>query len=125
MDGRTASKYRRRLLDELGQRGRLLGKMKKSIAEQGQRYMDEGGAFANHMAEAATEEAERESEYAIVDVEGKLVHEIEEAIERIDRGKYGVCEWCGTEIDKRRLDVIPYARFCLKCQEKAERLGQN
>jgi RNA polymerase-binding protein DksA len=125
MDGRTVLKYRRRLLDELGQRGRLLGKMKKSIAEQGARYMDEGNAFANHMAEAATGEAERESEYALADVEGKLVQEIEEAIERIDHGGFGECEWCGADIDKRRLDVLPYARFCLKCQEKAERISRN
>lgn len=125
MDGRTALKYRRRLIDELGQRGRLLGKMKKSIAEQGARYQEDGGAFANHMAEAATGEAERESEYALADVQGKVVFEIEEALERLDNGNFGECEWCGATIDKRRLDVIPYARFCLKCQEKTERLASN
>jgi len=125
MDGRTALKYRRRLLDELGQRGQLLGKMRKSIAEQGARYMEDGGAFANHMAEAATGAQEREADYALAGVQGKLVQEIEEAIERIDHGHYGKCEWCDSDIDRRRLDVIPYARFCLKCQEKAERVSRN
>ena len=125
MNGRTKMRFRRLLLDELGQRGRLLGKLKRSIAEQGQRYIEDGGAFANHMAEAATEEAERTSDYVLCDAQGRLVQEIEEAIRRIDDGVFGACEWCGKQIEERRLEVLPYARFCLPCQEKAERLSKN
>ncbi len=125
MDAKTAKRFRRRLLEELGQRGRLLGKLKESMVEQGERYMENGGPFSNHMADQATDEAERESEYILADAQGRTVQEIEEAIRRIDEGIYGECEWCGSAIDPRRLEVLPYARFCLKCQEKQERLRTN
>ncbi|MFB3908729.1 MAG: TraR/DksA family transcriptional regulator [Candidatus Eisenbacteria bacterium] len=125
MDANTTLRIRQRLLDELGQRGRLLGQMKKSATERSQAYLEEGGAFASHMAEAATEEADRESDYLMVDAQGRLLNEIEEAIRRIDEGIYGLCEWCGKPIAERRLEVLPYARFCLKCQEKAEKAQNN
>lgn len=125
MDARTAKRFRRRLLDELGQRGRLLGQIRKSMTEQSERYIQGGGGFASHMADQATEEADLESEFQIADSQGRLVAQIEAAIQRIDEGRYGACEWCGKAIDIRRLEVVPYARYCLKCQEKQDRLQNN
>lgn len=125
MNARTTNRLRRRLLDELGQNGRLLGKLKKSIAEQSVRYIENGGAFASHMADMATEEADRESDSILMDTQGRLIHEIEQALQRIDEGRYGACEGCGRPIEDRRLEVLPYARFCLKCQEKHERIRSN
>lgn len=125
MDARTQMRYRKRLLEELGQRGTLLGKLRKSLVEQGERSQDSGGVFANHMADPATTEADRESDYILVDVSGRTVLEIEEALRRLDEGSFGDCEWCGKAIEPKRLEVLPYARFCLKCQEKQERLRTN
>jgi RNA polymerase-binding transcription factor DksA len=125
MERRTALRFRRRLLNELGQRGQLLGKLKRSIAEQGERYIQSGGAFTNHMAEAATEESDRESDYFLADNQGRALTEIEEAIRRIDSGNFGDCELCKKPIEAKRLEVIPSARYCLRCQEKAERLAKN
>ncbi len=125
MDARSRKKYRRRLLDELGQRGRLLGKMRRSVTERGEQVMRDGGIFASHMAEQATEEADRESDYLLCDEEGRHVQEIEEALRRIDEGIYGACESCGDNIDRRRLEVLPSARFCLPCQERHERFARN
>jgi DnaK suppressor protein len=76
------------------------------------------------MAENATEEAERESDYLICDAQGREVQEIEEAIRRLDEGIYGICEDCGKQIEPRRLEVVPSARFCFPCQETQERLLQ-
>lgn len=125
MDGRTTSRFRRRLLDELGSRGALLGKLRQSVAEQGQRYLEDGGAFASDMGEAATGEVARESGYLMLDAEGRHVGEIRDALQRIESGNFGACEWCNRAIERKRLEVLPYARFCLKCQEKNERLSKN
>ena len=103
----------------------MLGKLKESIQDQELRYQEDGGVFASHMAEAAGMEADRESSYHLVDAEGRTVQEISEALRRIDEGNYGDCEWCGEPIERRRLDAIPYARFCLRCQEKSEKLARN
>lgn len=45
---------------------------------------------------------------------------VELALEKIESGSYGVCELCGTEIDRERLLEIPYVRYCVECQEKIE-----
>lgn len=43
--------------------------------------------------------------------------EIEAALERLEEGEYGLCEGCGADIPKRRLQALPWARFCIECAE--------
>jgi DnaK suppressor protein len=45
---------------------------------------------------------------------------IDDALQRVGDGSFGVCEACGDDIHIRRLKVIPWTRYCLKCQEAAE-----
>lgn len=48
---------------------------------------------------------------------------VEEAIDRLDRGGYGLCQACGEQISRKRLQAIPWARYCIRCQnEDAGRL---
>lgn len=49
------------------------------------------------------------------------LHEIEEALVRIDDGDYGVCMDCGIDIDLARLDAMPTAKRCIRCQESFEK----
>lgn len=44
--------------------------------------------------------------------------DINRALEKMDKGEYGICETCGQEIDVKRLEIMPEARICLKCQKK-------
>ena len=52
------------------------------------------------------------------------VREIDEALERITAGSYGLCEACGEPILRERLKAMPHARNCIDCQRAAERNGQ-
>ena len=45
---------------------------------------------------------------------------IEEAIKALDRGQYGECVRCDEGINERRLEVVPWATMCIRCQEEAE-----
>jgi DnaK suppressor protein len=49
--------------------------------------------------------------------------EVEEALERIKKNEYGKCQHCGTEISAKRLEVLPFAKFCVPCQENMESGG--
>ncbi|HTT65870.1 MAG TPA: TraR/DksA family transcriptional regulator [Bryobacteraceae bacterium] len=51
-------------------------------------------------------------------LEIKLLREVQEALRRIDRGAYGVCCECEEPISAKRLDAVPWARFCVACQER-------
>jgi DnaK suppressor protein len=48
----------------------------------------------------------------------KLLREISAALLRIDEGTFGTCPECDEPISPKRLDALPWARFCVKCQEK-------
>ncbi len=45
---------------------------------------------------------------------------IEEALKRIEKKEYGICQQCGKPISIERLEVLPYALYCIKCQEEIE-----
>jgi len=47
--------------------------------------------------------------------------EIDEALVRVQSGKFGLCEGCSEPIPKARLNTVPHARYCVDCQRKAEK----
>jgi DnaK suppressor protein len=49
------------------------------------------------------------------------VLEIDEALERLHQGTYGVCDVCGEPIGEQRLEVQPFTRYCIECKEDLER----
>ena len=48
----------------------------------------------------------------------KLLREISDALRRIDQGSYGICLECEEPISAKRLDAVPWARYCVTCQER-------
>ena len=54
----------------------------------------------------------------------ELLREIEEALERLRDGSYGTCQDCGLPVSKKRLEAIPWARYCVSCQERHQ-TGNN
>ena len=51
----------------------------------------------------------------------KLLELIDEALVRVEKGEYGECVNCGEPVSDKRLDAVPWARYCLKCQDLQER----
>jgi RNA polymerase-binding transcription factor len=83
----------------------------------------EGGenlGYGNHMADDASEAFEQAKDLALRQNAEQLLTRVEDALERFERGTYGVCEHCGTEIDPARLQALPYATLCLRCQQRIE-----
>ncbi len=54
-----------------------------------------------------------------------MLKKIDDALERIDDGEYGVCEECDETIPDKRLDLLPYTSCCVDCQEKLEKETQK
>lgn len=57
---------------------------------------------------------------AITDIRRQELTRMDEAMGRLQRGEYGLCEECGAEIDEERLRVSPYVPCCITCQERRE-----
>ncbi len=77
--------------------------------------------YTYHMADVATDTYDREFSLGIASNEREALYELDDALKRIDEGTFGVCETCKSLITKTRLKVVPYARMCIKCQEKKEK----
>ena len=57
---------------------------------------------------------------ALSENESRQLELIDEALERLDDDEYGICQNCEKEINPKRLAAIPWARYCLDCQELRE-----
>ena len=77
-------------------------------------------AYSNHMAEGATEVFEQARNVGMRRSREHMLTDVEEALQRIEDGSYGVCRRCGQPIDVARLTVMPAAEYCYSCQEHAE-----
>jgi len=77
--------------------------------------------YTYHMADVATDNYDREFSLGLASNERELLYELDDALKKIDEGAFGVCEECKSLITKVRLRAVPYARLCVKCQEKKEK----
>lgn len=68
----------------------------------------------------ASLECDRNFLLRIRDRERKLIQKIEEALQRIEAGKFGLCESCGGEISEERLRVRPVTTLCIDCKTEEE-----
>lgn len=77
--------------------------------------------YTYHMADVASDTYDREFSLGLASNEREALYELDDAIKKIDEGTFGICEECKSLITKTRLKAVPYARLCLKCQEKKEK----
>jgi len=70
----------------------------------------------------ASLESDRNFELRMRDRERKLIAKMQEAINRIDDGEFGICEVCGGPISEKRLMARPVTTFCIDCKTKQEKL---
>jgi RNA polymerase-binding protein DksA len=82
---------------------------------------NEMSAYDDHPADLASETFEREKDLAIRESVESMIHKVINALEKIDRGTYGMCDACGKPIKKARLKALPFATLCLDCQDRLER----
>ena len=75
------------------------------------------------VVDAALDSVQDEISSQLAEVESRELTRIEYALERMRTGQFGVCEGCNTGIPMARLNALPYATYCIKCQRESERQG--
>lgn len=70
--------------------------------------------------EQGTDNFDRDFALNRVSLNQNILFEIDEALNRIQMGTYGICESCGHSIERARLMALPYSRMCVACQSKSE-----
>lgn len=84
--------------------------------------LSELSMYDNHPSDIATETFDQERGMALKEHELTIIKKIEDSLENIKQGSYGVCKSCGRDISEERLEFIPYAEFCVICQDKANNM---
>lgn len=109
-------KYYQNLL-ELHER---LRNQMSGLAKESQAEMEN---YSLHMGDSGTDNFDRDFALSLLSSDQDAIYEIEEALKRIEKGNFGVCELTGSKIPKARLDAIPWTRFTVEAQAQLEKEG--
>jgi DnaK suppressor protein len=109
-------KYYNTLLDL---RERLLNQMSGLAKESAEQL----ASYSLHMADSGTDNFDRDFALSLLSSDQDAIYEIEEALKRIERNTYGICELTGKPIPKARLEAIPWTRFTVEAQAQLEKEG--
>ena len=109
-------KYQRNLIDL---RDRLLNQMSGLAKESAEEMV----SYSLHMADSGTDNFDRDFALSLLSSDQDAIYEIEEALKRIEKDTYGICELTGKPIPKARLAAIPWTRFTVEAQAQLEREG--
>jgi RNA polymerase-binding transcription factor DksA len=90
------------------------------LAEESAQEM---AGYSLHMADSGTDNFDRDFALSLLSSDQDAVYEIEEALKRIERKTYGVCELTAKVIPRARLEAIPWTRFTVEAQAQLEREG--
>ena len=97
-----------------------LVKQMNGLAEESAQEL---AGYSLHMADSGTDNFDRDFALSLLSSDQDAVFEIEEALKRIEKKTYGVCELTGKNIPKARLEAIPWTRFTVEAQAQLEKDG--
>ncbi len=109
-------KFYNRLLELRDQLIRQMNGLAKESAQ-------EMAGYSLHMADSGTDNFDRDFALSLLSSDQDAIYEIEEALKRIERNTYGICEMTGKPIPRSRLEAIPWTRFTVQAQAQLEREG--
>jgi RNA polymerase-binding transcription factor len=113
MDKKKLDQFKKRLETRKDELRRTV-----SRTEQDGRTVDEGSA--QDIADKAASSYTKEFLFHQSNNDRQLLAMVDGALSRIREGNFGECISCGTEINAKRLEAVPWTRHCIECQEKLE-----
>jgi len=113
MDAKSVARYRKMLLEE---KQRLLNNSKNALKNELALSPDD----LPDETDLAANEVNQNLIFRLRDRERQLLSKIDEAMQRMDEGTFGLCEICEENIETKRLDVRPVSTLCVACKEKQE-----
>lgn len=134
---KPAGSLKKNVNTKLSPRDRKISNIKQILVSRREALLDEAMAALNELPEQtvfpdlgdqASAEIDRNFMLRLRGRERKLLKKIEEALDRIDRGVFGICEKCGEDINIKRLEARPVTTMCIDCktlQEEEEKFMEK
>lgn len=124
MNKKDLQRFKKLIEDERVRVVQRIGMIEEEI--QGMAASQSGNqSYSNHMADIGSDSIEQEQAFLHASQGTDYLMALEEALRRIEKGTYGVCEECNEKIPPRRLEAFLAARLCIKCQSKLEKMQRS
>jgi len=117
MDEKKLESFRQKLVE---MRSKISGEFEQTLESSSEEFR----GSTPDVNDEASRTISRRILLEIGDKSHEALQNIEDALERIEDGEYGVCEECGEDIPEKRLDLVPHAIHCVGCQQKLESARQ-
>lgn len=108
------SGYKQRLMDKK----REVTEAYNKNTTYGRLTDDEG---SQDLADKASSSYTKEFLYSLSNTDREILQQVDEALQRIGKRTFGTCQECSDELNRKRLEAVPWASHCVKCQEKIEK----
>jgi len=112
LSAKKTEHFRQLLETRIEESERILANAEQEVRASSARHADS--------ADQAAVEYERQTLAHKADLARQTIRSLTDAVKRISQGTFGECAQCGAEIETKRLEAIPWARYCVKCQEARE-----
>jgi len=122
MDKRQMKKFRNALLKWKERVFKEVNQLESDTLGKSQKdFSGDLSGYSFHIADMGTDTFDKEFALGLISNQQEFIYEIDEALKRIDDGTYGKCENCKKAISLKRLNALPFARLCIKCQGVEEK----
>ena len=113
-------KFRKTILDKMENISKEMVEMKNGVlnTDSSKANMSPDSIYSVHMADAGTDSHEREKSFLFLSREDSYYRNLENALERIDSGAFGVCQICGELIPEERMMEVFNATKCVDCKTR-------
>jgi DnaK suppressor protein len=95
--------------------------LRRTVSSRQQDGRNQGEDIAQDIADKAASSYNKEFLFTQSTNERQMLGMVDSALARIREGTFGECISCGNEINAKRLDAVPWTRYCIECQEKLEK----
>jgi RNA polymerase-binding transcription factor len=124
MNKKDLKTVEKKLLEDRGRLLKEINHLDQSFVENLKDSSGDLSGYSFHMADQGSDTFEREMNHLRMTTEGRLLMDTVEALRRLYRGEYGICQKCGKKVGRERLVALPQARLCLECQVVVERTAR-
>ncbi|MDX1672062.1 MAG: TraR/DksA C4-type zinc finger protein [Balneolaceae bacterium] len=110
--------FKNLLLDKRKEASDQLGDLKASLEDITDAEDADRSSTTHHMSDVGSEVEDEEVKYALIERTRRYIDQIDRALERIEKGTYGVCMATGKKIAKERLEAVPHTRYSIDAKKK-------
>lgn len=126
MDQEKLGYFKSKLLKERKRVHDLINQMKDNeTINMNVEMSSELSYYDNHDGDLGSEMNDMERGMALKEHEISILKKIDDAMKSVEEGSYGVCKMCNTKIPEERLEFLPYAQFCVSCQNELNSRGEK